>query len=100
MGRDDVVNALVDGLVDALVAGSAEPLLTERQRAMLAYACKLTHTPGEMTPDDVGALRAHAFTDADVLAIAEVTAYYAYVNRLVDGLGVQLEPWSRDDAES
>jgi hypothetical protein len=25
--------------------------------------------------------------------IAEVPAYYAYVNRIADGLGVELEPW-------
>lgn len=30
--------------------------------------------------------------DADVLALAEVVAYYAYVNRIADGLGVELEP--------
>ncbi|HEY3022833.1 MAG TPA: peroxidase-related enzyme, partial [Actinomycetota bacterium] len=33
------------------------------------------------------------FSDADVLHIAEVTAYYAFVNRIADGLGVELEPW-------
>ena len=58
---------------------------------MLTYAEKLTATPAAMTRADVEALRAVGFGDADVLAIAEVTAYYAYVNRLADGLGVALE---------
>ena len=58
---------------------------------MLAYAAKLTTTPQAMTRADIEALRAVGFTDADVLAIAEVTAYYAYVNRIADGLGVALE---------
>lgn len=65
--------------------------LTPARRAMLTYAEKLTATPQAMTKADVEALRAVGFTDADVLAIAEVTAYYAYVNRLADGLGVTLE---------
>ena len=58
---------------------------------MLRYAAKLTAAPAAMAPEDVEALRAAGFGDADVLAIAETTAYYAYVNRLADGLGVELE---------
>lgn len=60
---------------------------------MLDYAVKLTHTPGEMVAADVDALRAEGFRDRDVLDIAEVTAYYAYVNRIADGLGVPTEDW-------
>ncbi|MHC4846217.1 MAG: carboxymuconolactone decarboxylase family protein, partial [Planctomycetota bacterium] len=59
---------------------------------------KLTRTPGEMKKADVEALRAAGFTDADVLAIVEVVGYYAYVNRVADGLGVELEPDEGDDA--
>ena len=58
---------------------------------MLRYARKLTREPASMERADVEALRAVGFADADVLAIAEVTGYYAYVNRLADGLGVELE---------
>jgi uncharacterized protein YciW len=60
---------------------------------MLRYADKLTRTPGAMEPGDVEALRGTGFSDADILHIAEVVAYYAYVNRIADGLGVNLEPW-------
>ena len=58
---------------------------------MLRYTSKLTVRPAEMTRADVEELRAAGFADADVLAIAEVAGYYAYVNRLADGLGVELE---------
>jgi uncharacterized peroxidase-related enzyme len=64
---------------------------------MLTYAVKLTHRPGDMTRSDVDALRSEGFSDRDVLDIAEVVAYYAYVNRIADGLGVQLEAWLSDD---
>jgi uncharacterized peroxidase-related enzyme len=63
---------------------------------MLVYATKLTHTPSKMTFNDVEQLRAVGFNDRDVLDIAEVTAYYAYANRIADGLGVELEPWFND----
>jgi uncharacterized protein YciW len=36
-------------------------------------------------------LRTHGFSDRDILDINQVTAYYAYVNRTADGLGVGLE---------
>ena len=58
---------------------------------MLRYALKLTESPAAMTRDDVEELRTVGFTDEDILAIVEVTAYYAYVNRIADGLGVSLE---------
>lgn len=58
---------------------------------MLSYASKLTRTPGAMVASDVEALRAAGFTDADVLGIAQVVGYFAYVNRIADGLGVELE---------
>jgi uncharacterized peroxidase-related enzyme len=58
---------------------------------MLDYADKLTRAPWTMTPADVEALRRVGFGDAAVLDIAQVTAYFAYVNRLADGLGVELE---------
>ncbi len=61
---------------------------------MLTFAVKLTVTPGEMTPGDVDGLRAAGFSDRDVLDIVEVTAYYAYANRIADGLGITVEPWA------
>ena len=50
-----------------------------------------------MSPDDVEALRAAGFVDRDVLDIVEVVAYYAYANRIADGLGITLEPWTIDE---
>jgi uncharacterized peroxidase-related enzyme len=58
---------------------------------MLEYAEKLTRSPIDMVESDVENLRSVGFTDRDILDIATVTAYYAYVNRIADGLGVDLE---------
>ena len=63
---------------------------------MLLYATKLTSTPADVTAEDVAGLRRAGFTDRDVLDIVEVTAYYAYANRIADGLGVTDEPWIVD----
>ena len=64
---------------------------------MLEFAVKLTRTPGRMEAADVAELRAAGFTDRDVLDIVEVVSYYAYANRVADGLGVTLEEWVADD---
>jgi uncharacterized peroxidase-related enzyme len=89
--KDDALLAAVE--VDFETAG-----LSERRVAMLRYARKLTQTPGSMEPSDVERLREIGFGDRDILDIAEVTAYYAYVNRIADGLGVETEPWIDFDA--
>lgn len=66
---------------------------------MLDYALKLTCDPGAMTADDVAALRAAGFGDRAILDICQVVAYYNYVNRLADGLGVELEDgWETGEA--
>lgn len=71
--------------------------LDDRGVAMLRFAELLTRTPGATSPDDVESLRAAGFTDRDVLDIVDVIAYYAYANRIADGLGVTIEPWSPDE---
>jgi uncharacterized protein YciW len=63
---------------------------------MLEYVEKLTRTPGDMVSSDIDSLRSVGFTDRDILDIATVASYYAYVNRIADGLGVQLESWGEE----
>lgn len=65
---------------------------------MLRYAVKLTRVPHEVSAADVDRLRDVGFDDAGVLDICQVVSYYAYVNRLADGLGVELEDhWEEAD---
>ncbi len=68
-----------------------------RRRAMLVYAVKLTVLPQSVVAADLEALRAEGFSDRDILDICEVASYYAYANRIADGLGVQLESWLPPD---
>ena len=84
-----------DALVDALKNDWHQASLDEADQAMLAYVEKLTLRPWQMSEDDVIALRTAGFSDAAILDINQVTSYYAYVNRLADGLGVELEAFHR-----
>jgi uncharacterized peroxidase-related enzyme len=78
------------GRIAAVREGQWEAL-APREAAMCRYAEKLTLTPGAMTEADVDALRKAGLDDAGILVVAEVAAYFNFVNRLVLGLGVALE---------
>jgi uncharacterized peroxidase-related enzyme len=80
-----------DALLERIEADHKTADLSDRRTAMLQYVSKLNRTPKDMGPEDVENLRAHEFSDTDILHIAEVAAYYAYVNRIADGLGVEVE---------
>lgn len=86
-----------DELAERIEADWESAGLSEKRRSMLRYAVKLTEAPSEVTEDDVEALRSSGFSDRDILHIAEVTAYFAYANRISDGLGIPLEDWIPED---
>jgi uncharacterized peroxidase-related enzyme len=84
-----------DGLVARLKVDWREAEIDEADRAMLGYVEKLTLRPWDMVEKDVIALREAGFSDGAILDMNQVAGYYAYVNRLADGLGVELEAfWS------
>jgi uncharacterized peroxidase-related enzyme len=78
-------------LVNKLKQDYTQADLTPADREMLDYAVKLTLTPWEMVRADVQRLREQGFSDSAILDINQITGYFAYVNRLADGLGVKLE---------
>lgn len=58
---------------------------------MVDYALRLTGAPHTITAETITQLRDVGFDDRAVHDICAVTAYYAFVNRIADGLGVELE---------
>lgn len=80
-----------DELVQQLEQDWRKADLNNSDKAMLAYVEKLTLRPWGMEQKDISALREASFSDAAILDINQVTGYYAFVNRLADGLGVELE---------
>jgi uncharacterized peroxidase-related enzyme len=80
-----------NALMAVLESGADTDPLTGRERAMLGYARKLTRTPGEMTEGDLKPLRDAGLDDTEILELNQVAAYFAYANRTVLGLGVEIE---------
>jgi uncharacterized peroxidase-related enzyme len=79
-----------EGLVSLLSEGDRSGV-TAPQLGMLDYADTLTREPASVTESDVQTLREHGWSDSAILDIAQVTAYFNFVNRMADGLGVTLE---------
>ncbi|MFG0315816.1 MAG: peroxidase-related enzyme [Planctomycetota bacterium JB042] len=80
-----------DELARAVATDHRTAPISARQRAMLEFAWKLTRTPAEMTREDVDALRAHGLDDRAVTDVTQVAAYFNYINRIADALGVDPE---------
>ena len=75
--------------------------LSDADRAMLEFAEALTLRPGSMSEADLEILRKVGFSDGAIHDIVQVTALFAYYNRIADGLGIEHEQgWPQFDAPS
>ena len=82
-----------EALVEAVSRDHRQAGLPDRQVAMLDFAERLAATPPPNSPAAVETLRGHGWSDAAILDMAQVAAYFAFVNRLAEGLGVELEEY-------
>lgn len=65
--------------------------LSQSDRAMLDYVAKLTLAPSTVEEIDVIRLRQAGFGDKAILEVNQITGFFAWCNRTIDGLGVELE---------
>jgi uncharacterized peroxidase-related enzyme len=62
------------------------------ERALCTFAAKLTHDQHTVGPEDLDTLRAHGLSDRALHDAVQVIAYFNYISRIADGLGVEPEP--------
>lgn len=65
--------------------------LADTDRRLVEFARKLTSEPGAMKATDVAVLRDAGLTDRAILDATLVVSYFNFVNRIAEGLGVELE---------
>jgi len=88
LGDDTRASAIRSALeAGALEAGPFAP----KERLALRYAEALTRDPSSATAKMVEGMRAAGYDDGEILEINQVTAYFAYANRTVLGLGCSTE---------
>lgn len=66
--------------------------LSERHRAMLDFAVKLTETPHKILEQDRQALRDVGFSDQDIWDIANIAGFYNMTNRVASAVDMQPNP--------
>lgn len=65
--------------------------------ALCEYAENLTRDPAKVGPDDIARLRAAGLDDQGISSATQVIAYFNYINRIAEGLGVPPETWLNAD---
>ena len=62
--------------------------ISEQDRAMLDYVVQVTRDATRVGPSHHGRLRAVGFDDRAILQITLIAAWFNYINRVADALGV------------
>jgi uncharacterized peroxidase-related enzyme len=74
--------------------------LDERERALCTFAAKVTHDQHALRPLDLEALRTVGLDDRGIHDAVQVVAYFNYITRVADALGVEpetfIQPWGLD----
>ena len=66
--------------------------LEPRLRALCDYAVKLTREPAAVGAADADELRAHGWSDRAIHDAIQVIAFFNYINRIADAVGIEDEP--------
>ena len=62
--------------------------ISEQDKVMLEYVVKLTRDATQCSQEDHQRLRAVGFDDRGILQITLIAAWFNYINRVADALGV------------
>jgi uncharacterized peroxidase-related enzyme len=82
---------LDQALVKALEQDYTTAPISEQDRVMLDYVVKVTKDATKVGKEDHEKLRALGFDDRGILQITLIAAWFNYINRVADALGVGRE---------
>ena len=71
-------------IADQLATNYKKADITDRQRAMLDFAVKVSRHANTISDEDIQALAQHGFSDQDVWDIGSIAAFFALSNRLAN----------------
>jgi uncharacterized peroxidase-related enzyme len=81
----------LDAFVHAVVDDWRQTPLTDAVGVLLEFAEKVTHRSADCSAADVARLRSAGWSDAAIHDAVQVIAYFNYINRMADALGVEEE---------
>ncbi len=71
-------------LADQIAVNYRKADITDRQKAMLDFAMKVSLRSGEVGDDDIAGLKQHGFDEEDAWDIAAISAFFGMSNRLAN----------------
>lgn len=80
------------GVLDALLVSVDAAPIEERLKPLLHYARKPSHLPSRLTRADAEAVYAAGWDDQALFAVVSVCALFNFMNRLVEGIGLDMTP--------
>lgn len=75
-------------LVEALEEDYTKAPISEAERAMLDYVVQMTRDATRIGPQHHARLREVGFDDRAILQMTLIAAWFNYINRVADALGV------------
>ena len=69
--------------------------LSPADRALCAFAEKLSLDPRDSTAADIERLREHGFDDRAIHDAVQIIGFFNYINRVADALGVEPETFTK-----
>lgn len=81
--------------MESIASDWRQAQLSPADRALCAHAVKLTSHQHDVSPADLEVLRGHGFDDLAIHDATQVIAYFNYITRIADGLGVEPETFVR-----
>ena len=82
-----------DDWVDRFARDWRQSDLDAATSALLEYVEKLTRQPAAVGESDIDLLRRAGWGDLAINDAVQVCAYFNYINRIAEGLGVDEEDW-------
>jgi uncharacterized peroxidase-related enzyme len=81
-----------EGAVPKLVVEIETAEVPEKMKPVLSYVRKLTERPAGLTKADADAVLAAGWDETALYHTVAVAALFNFMNRLVEGLGIELDP--------
>ncbi len=83
--------SLDDSFKTTLISDYHNANISDLNKSILEYVEKLTLKPATITKEDIEKLKQQGCTERMIHDVVQVTSFFNYINRLADGLGVELE---------
>jgi len=97
---EQLVKFISEEGVQMLAEGETGDVITEAEAVVMAFAGKIARDASSIEQQDVDALKAQGFSDAEIFDIATTVAGRSFLTKILDALGVETDVTAMDMNEA